>query len=73
MIYFLKTPELYIFTVINGFGNFTQQYSFAGHLGDFGDLDGDGYLDIASFLSNAEIGTFNNDQEYSDPDIHSSS
>ena len=45
----------------DGLGNFTQRYSFAGNLGDFGDLDGDGYLDIASFLTISEIGTYNND------------
>ena len=45
----------------DGSGNFIQRYSFAGNLGDFGDLDGDGYLDIASFLTISEIGTFNND------------
>ena len=45
----------------DGLGNFTQWYSFAGNLGDFGDLDGDGYLDIASFLTISEIGTYNND------------
>ena len=58
----LENSGIIYFYSNNGFGNFTQQYSFAGHLGDFGDLDGDGYLDIASFLSNAEIGTFNNVQ-----------
>ena len=45
----------------DGLGNFAQQYSFAGHLGDFGDLDGDGYIDIASFLTIDKIGTYNND------------
>jgi len=45
----------------DGLGNFAQQYSFAGSLGDFGDIDGDGYLDIASFLTIDKIGTYNND------------
>ena len=38
-----------------GAGAFIQAYSFTGYLGNFGDLNGDGFLDISSFLSVYDI------------------
>lgn len=42
---------------INGAGNFTQTNSYQGGIGNIGDINGDGYLDISFFIDNRHINT----------------
>ncbi|MBK8984206.1 MAG: VCBS repeat-containing protein [Ignavibacteria bacterium] len=41
----------------DGFGNFSLSSTFTGGLGNFGDLNGDGFLDYCYYLTNRDIKT----------------
>jgi len=44
----------------NGLGNFAQTYSFSGGVDNYGDLNGDGFLDLVYFMTVADVGILRN-------------
>jgi len=52
---FVRQNDDVYFMSNNGIGNFSQIYSFIGGIGNIGDLNGDGYIDISFFQSNRDL------------------
>ncbi|MBK9334562.1 MAG: VCBS repeat-containing protein [Ignavibacteria bacterium] len=69
---FLSNNGTIYFYLNDGLGNFTYISTFSGSVWAFGDLTGNGYIDIAYFVNNGEVkmlmntnGIFNPAQSYS--------